>query len=48
MDADGGAVGWRIKIELSRKAADKGGAGSVIIVVMLATESKYVAIPDRG
>ena len=48
MAADGKAVGWRREIEQSRKSAETGGAGGDRIVVMLATESKTVADPDRG
>ena len=47
ISADGGAVGWRRYIERFRKAAETGGVGGARIVVIIATESKPVAIPDQ-
>ena len=46
MAADGGAVGWRREIKLSRKAAETGGTGGARILMMLAIESKTIAIHD--
>ena len=46
MAYDWGMVGWRRDIKQSIKLDDTGGAGGDRIVVIIATESKTVAIPD--
>ena len=44
----GGAVKFSREIKRSVEAAETGGEGDAIIVVILATKYKTIAIPDRG